>query len=406
MSTSLRDLKARVDALPTPGFDADLLFRQAESRMRRRQTAAWVAVGVVVALIGFGAATLRGWTDHSAPPAKQGHHTHVLPTSQVRHVTFGGGYWPTTTIHYGDRTVDLPQELSVRPTETGVVHMDVTDDGVAFTIARITGAGRGVWFTDGVTTNRIGRIRGYLGIRNDAAVVSGTAGSRVAWIEASRRTAGELVVYDTHADREVTLLRLPPACGVTRWTGCALDAFVGDNHVYFVVSDALHRHADVLMRLDVSTGTFERVTTGELAADRAGAPRGLIVGESPETGVVSDGYGTVFAVKGDRLVPMREHLSATDPNNSPSRAFDTGTDKQLWFRPPTGSVSTEYTAFEWLDDDRLVLMNAANTFHTNGEILVCQISTGRCDVVVAATPNAHDDSRPPPGVVPHLGLPG
>src|SRR3954454_7461936 len=105
MSTSLRDLKARVDALPTPGFEADLLFRQAESRMRRRQTAAWAAVGVGVALIGVGGASLRGWTDHSAPPAKQGHHTHVLPTSQVRHVTFGGGYWPTTTIHYGDRTV-------------------------------------------------------------------------------------------------------------------------------------------------------------------------------------------------------------------------------------------------------------------------------------------------------------
>src|SRR3954447_17067198 len=114
MSTSLRDLKARVDALPTPGFDADLLFRQAEARTRRRQTAAWVAVGVVVALIGFGAATLRDRTDHSAPPAKQDHHTHVVRTSPAPHVTFGGEYWPTTTIHYGSHTVDILTELSVR----------------------------------------------------------------------------------------------------------------------------------------------------------------------------------------------------------------------------------------------------------------------------------------------------
>jgi len=68
----------------------------------------------------------------------------------------------------------------VRPAETGVVHMDVTDDGVAFTVATASGAGRGVWFTDGRNTHRIGRIRGYLGLRNNMAVVSGTAGSRLA----------------------------------------------------------------------------------------------------------------------------------------------------------------------------------------------------------------------------------
>src|SRR3954466_10468670 len=160
MSTSLRDLKARVDVLPTPAFDPGPLFRRAEARMRRRPAAAWGAVGVAVALIGFGAATLRDWTDRSAPPAKQEHHTHVTRTSPVRHVTFGGGYWPTTTIHYGNHTVDLGEELSVRPAETGVVHMDVTDDGVVFTIATISGAGKGVWFTDGMTTHRIGRIHG------------------------------------------------------------------------------------------------------------------------------------------------------------------------------------------------------------------------------------------------------
>jgi len=164
----------------------------------------------------------------------------------------------------------------------------------------------------------------------------------------------------------------------------------------------MHRHPDVLMRLDVSTGTLERVTSGELAADRASAPRGLILGDSPETGVVSDGYGTVFTVRGARLVPMLEGRANGDPTTSPTAAFDTASRERVRFRLPAGyDGADEFTAFEWIDDDRLALMNAANSWdQTTADILVCRISDGQCAVVVPATPG--DKVR----MVPHLPLPG
>src|SRR6476659_375705 len=175
MSASLRDLNDRVEALHTPHFDADVLIRRAEVRVRRRRTAAWIAAGVAAALIGFGAATLDHGDDRSLPPADQHKKADVIPKAPVRKVTYGGGYWPTTKLHYGNHTLDVPEALSVSTAATQVVHMDVTDDGVVFTIAHLGGSGRGIWFTDGVSVHRIGRIRGYLGIRSHAAVVSGTA---------------------------------------------------------------------------------------------------------------------------------------------------------------------------------------------------------------------------------------
>ena len=164
------------------------------------------------------------------------------------------------------------------------------------------------------------------------------------------------------------------------------------------------------MRLDVSTGRLERVTAHELAADLAGSPRGLIVGGSPQTGVVSDGYGVVFTVRGARLIPMIEKLlpagrprSEQDPVSSPTKAFDTRTRKQVRFRVPDGyRGAEEFTAFEWLDDDRLALMNAANTWRqATGEILVCRISTGRCELAVGEKESGGDTPR----IAPHLPFP-
>jgi len=193
---------------------------------------------------------------------------------------------------------------------------------------------------------------------------------------------------------------LPVTCGPV--------AVVGHNHVYFVVGDVSHRRPDVLMRLDVTTSELQRVTADDLAADVADRPRGLILGQSPERGLPTNGYGVGFAVRGARLVPLRTELapagrprSDQDLVSSATRAFDTGTHRELLFRLPGGyDAADEYTAFEWLDDDRLALMNGANSFsETNGDILGCRISTGRCDVL---SPGKPGDVR----VVPHLPLPG
>ncbi len=250
-------------------------------------------------------------------------------------------------------------------------------------------------------------------LRAAANVVSGTAGSRVAWVAGYNQDA-EIVVYDTKADREAARVPAPDCTdldpGFSGAAGkphrvCELTSLVNDDHVYFTVKDVMHLHPDVPMRLDVATRALEQVTDDDLATDLARSPRGLIVGDSPETGVVSDGYGAVFAVKGARLVPMRASLSPSDPYNSRTAAFDTGTRQPLHLQVPAGyHGSDEFTAFEWVDDDRLALMNAANAWRqTTGDILVCQISTGHCEV---AAPAKRPNTPGGPRIAPHLGLPG
>jgi hypothetical protein len=126
-------------------------------------------------------------------------------------VTYTDEYWPTRTIQYGDRTVDITAQLGFgdpgRGGIEGVVHMDMTDGGVVFTTE-----GGGIWFTDGSSTHQIGETDGYLGIRASDVVVSGTDGPRVAWVaEALKPRTAEIVVYDTKDDRVVA--KVPaPAC--------------------------------------------------------------------------------------------------------------------------------------------------------------------------------------------------
>lgn len=409
MKTSLRELGSRVESLTPPHFDAAALIRRAETRARRRRTSTLVAAGVAVALVGFGAAVLDGGDDRATPPpTKQGRTdepTPVVPEGPVRQVVYGTGYFHSTNIHVGNHTVHLAEVLGVRPAETGIVNMDVTDEGVVFTIATIGGEGRGVWFTDGVRTRRVGRIQGYLGIRARMAVVSGTSGSRAAWMD-ERTGTPEIVVYDTRVQREVARVAVP-VCTEYRTATCELRAIVGDSDVYLESSDLRHRRPSVLMGLDVSTGNVREVGPDDLAVDQVGEPRGLVLGEAPDTGLVTDGY-VGFAVRGSRLVPEREALRPAgrprgqqDPVSLPVRAFDTGTHQQVRFRLPDGyDAAAGYIAFEWLDDDRLLLTNGVNAWDgTNTDILACRISTGACNVVVPARPG---EVR----ILPHIWLPG
>ncbi len=76
----------------------------------------------------------------------------------MRQVTYTDQYWPTHTIQYGDRTVDISNQVAAAGRADdipGVVHMDVTDDGVVFT----TEDGK-IWFTDGSAIHQIGNGEG------------------------------------------------------------------------------------------------------------------------------------------------------------------------------------------------------------------------------------------------------
>jgi len=73
--------------------------------------------------------------------------------------------------------------------------------------------------------------------------------------------------------------------------------------------------------------------------------------------------------------------------------------------------ASEFTAFEWLDDDRLALMayvgqvgfdagssDIGRSRAGYGDILVCRVSTGRCDLTVEWTGTVR--------IAPYIGLPG
>jgi hypothetical protein len=397
-------LTARADAIDgTRSQRVDEVFRRVRTQRRRRTAVAIAGATCAVLAMVLGSALLSGHQNGSSDPVAPATTSPADPGPQspVRPVTYTDEYWPTRTIQYGDRAVDITAQLEFgdpgRGGIDGVVHMDMTDDGIVFTTE-----GGGIWFTDGSSTHQIGETNGYLGIRASDVVVSGTDGSRVAWVaEAVKPRKVEIVVYDTRADRVVA--KVPdPACAELI-TSCAMKALVGDDHVYWVRADWRHARPDVLTRLEVSNGTRQRVTAAELAADLASTPRALIVGDSPQTGVVSDGYGVVFAVKGARLVAMRSGLAPDDPYNSATTAFKASTQEQLRFRMPAGynGGADEFTAFEWLDDDRLAMMNAANSWRqTTAEILICRVSTGHCELAAGA--NSGDDPR----IAPHIGLPG
>lgn len=73
MSTSLRDLGRRVDALPTTHFDADDLMRQGEARLRRRRLAAAVGTAVAVAVLVSTVPLTVSDRDAASPPAGPNH---------------------------------------------------------------------------------------------------------------------------------------------------------------------------------------------------------------------------------------------------------------------------------------------------------------------------------------------
>ena len=280
--------------------------------------------------------------------------------------------------------------------------MDMTDDGVAFT----TMDGR-VWFADGLSVDQIGD----LGVRAEQGspelVRSASVGSLLAWFEHPEARRGELVVYDTDL-RRVVAREVPagPAGCADLGSECVVAAVVGD-HVYWT---SMHNGypGQPQMRLDVSADRQGAASSRDLAADLASGPRGIILGDSPDTGVVTDGMEQRFVVDGTNLVPVREGRADGNPALFPTTAFDTGTRAQLQLRVPEGyDRAAEFTAFEWLDDDRLALMAYANQLAPGGfydarpgprDILVCHISTGRCDLAVKGTMDVR--------IAPHLGLPG
>ena len=180
------------------------------------------AVGLVVAAIIAGAAYTG--------PRKQTNSPIDNPTPSVtetavaippRRLTYAdvpseqAPNWRIHTIRYGDERLRLGE----------VLHMDVTDDGVA-----VLAEDGVVYFSDGSSVEEIGRTSIETSF-SDSGVKAASAGSLLAWFTPAEPDPS-LVVYDTH-DRQVVAQVRVPGCVPGQ---CRLVTVVGDR-VYWSESD-------------------------------------------------------------------------------------------------------------------------------------------------------------------------
>lgn len=421
MNASLRDLGERAGAVPVPQLDVAALVVAGESRIRRRRLAVVAAVTTAVLAVLSGAALLAPGSQQSAPPPAGDDRTHAPDDDDVETRTAGRllTYSVGSVIHWGDRTIDVREQLGRKPGRLlSLDYLDATDDGVAFIqgpVAHDRGLGFGasaVWFTSGFTPVRIGTtagstVRGF-------GIATSVSGSLLAWKEPGDETTellqrpyGPVVVYDTARMREVA-----------RFGGA--DAFplepVYDDVVYWV-PDARTcrltnsqfgpatwcRPSTLVMRLDRATGAQDRVTWADYQADRRSRP-GLLTGpdhrpRSCISCVISpDGLyrALSFVRRGHRLVLGADYglaFRAVTPEDrfAPTVAL-TGQPVRLRL-PPHYEDAERWLIAQWLDPDRVVLLADGEPADVTDrgktvELLTCALSTGDCRI--AAGPDQAD----------------
>jgi hypothetical protein len=394
MNTTLREaLARRANDAGLPDLDIEALVGLGEHRLRRRRRAAVLgsAAAVVVVIALAVGASLHGPVKRSQGPVN---HPRPSPTEKhelARRILYSDTQLfshTTGTIHFGDRVVD---------TRDGFVHMDVTDDGFVYT------AREGAWFTDGGTPEQVGSHLcgtapdGEFGNFANRAVMSANTGSLAAWFECTRGAPATLVVYDT-ASRRTLARRQMAVCskGPSLANSCELFGLTS-GQVYF--NQGVYAGSPrPEYRFDVTTGRLSATTRKAYAADIRSQPRGLVVGDTWQTGTATDGIGIDFRAIGSRLAPWWRL-----PNGEQvlTDSFDTATGQAVrlhlpsGYRAPHGAV---FKLFEWLDADTVALSGAGRGHST--DILTCHLSDGRCALAVKGH-HKHDRR-----ILPHLPLPG
>jgi hypothetical protein len=275
------------------------------------------------------------------------------------------------------------------------VHLDVTDDGFIYTNVA------GVQFSDGARTEQIGSRLCVLGngvglhMAQDA-VMTGAAGSLVAWFTCADPKSPTLVVHDTGSGREVARQPMPFCATVI---GCNLDAIIGE-HIYFTWTRDNRANSQSQFSYDVTTGRQNPATARSFADEVRSNTRGLVVGKTWETATPAGSGGKVeslvFRAVGTRLVTFAGEANG----ESPMTVFDTATHRAVQLRLPPGyhPSTASYSVFEWLDDDTIALTPEHNLEPV--DIITCRLSQGRC--VLAAKAGPDQVVR----ILPATGLPG
>jgi hypothetical protein len=344
---------------------AEVHERIGVARRRRRWSAvgavaaAAAAVGVVVA-VATSVADPRGAEPVNPPDGG--------PTRPL-------AYAVGSTIHYGDRSIDVGEEVQF---------LTVTDDGVAFVREPLSGqpGDKPLWFTDGSTVERIGTTfgspaRGYLVEASDAGsllvvrdaddemgrrdfVVIDTGNGEVIHRDSAEFGGTDVVVLSVHDDAIYWAYPADTPCDLAGDRECLRYRWV--------------------VRYDVAADSIARVPWARYDEDLRSRPRTIVGPDrgtppAPGTFPLDD---PVFAREGTDLIAL-DYDGAIEATLSRAR-----TGEPIRFRVP--EAATEATRFEfsqWLDDDRLVLFAYTDPYGGSevadeGDIFVCVVATGNC----------------------------
>jgi hypothetical protein len=347
------------------------------STMRRRRHLVAVAATVVaVALVVTAGTAVLKVAEADPPPAKPPAPTTIRPpvpdqVQSARPLV----YAEDDEVHVGGRTV-VADDL--------VIDIDVVDGGAVFATEtfhrRLIST---VWFTDGSRVTEIGRTRG-------SVITSGvgmTGSSFGPFMVLSDVVTGDEVVYDTGRLHEVG--RLGSAAAVVAvdehyvyWTPATPDgASCADNETD---ANGCNRYRD-LRRFDVRRGTQVRVSWASYIADRRSRPR-LLSSTGADEPVFFE--KTHFTRHGDRLVGGDLGLGQT------YTVRDARTGTPIPLRLPRGydAAQDNFHLAQWLDDESFTVVAGwyGHDELTDGDILLCRTSGGRCRVLVPGGPPVTD----------------
>jgi hypothetical protein len=361
MNLDLRDVMAtRADSVEPPVLDPLSVVVDGERLVRRRR-ALGTAVASLVLTLTIGTTVLLAGQDGDRLAPSQDPVPAPGWAPGTRPLAYGQGQ----TLHLGDRDIDTGLDF---------LSLDLTDFGAA-----LTTVDGGVWFSDGTTVDRVGTTVSGLEVKADGFtwavdrprnwVVNDSAGALLGWLEypAQRTDRPELVVYDTDGGDVLSREPIEVADGNTA-TVLAIAGravFLAENELGPSMTTATYRY-------DVDSGALDRVGVDELDAARRGVPRALVVGSSaegsllhsPEQFIVGGNTVETLLVRDSRLDALVDPHSGDPVEIAVPEAREA---QHLWFT-------------QWLDDDRFAVVS--NPGVDTGDLFVCRISAGRCDVVV------------------------
>jgi hypothetical protein len=230
-------------------------------------------------------------------------------------------------------------------------------------------------------------------LAQQAAALPAVAGSLLAWIEYPPSPPAQVVLYDTHLMAEVA--RTPvdgvPGCDQVwprrRQQNCLSVLAVRDGAVFVGPwagnFDGITTSKEPVSRFDVSAGEHHTIPYAEYETELRSTARGLVFGDSLESGEATPGVGEFLRVDDGTLV---KQLFTHDDRSRPATVFDTATGRAVpsFELPSAYRADDGFVVSQWVDDDGFAVWahDYGSVDTHQGVLLVCRLSTARCELAV------------------------